>query len=72
MSNRERCHTINDTFTEGQLASIAALLASAKTLADDSADDAYCLKLYDDYQADTDKGEPESIESFAMSLGVAL
>ena len=43
-----------------------------KTLADESADDAYCLRLYADYLADTDKGEPVSIESFARELGVSL
>ena len=72
MSNRDKCHAIIDSFSEVQLAHIAALLLSAKALADDSADDAYCLRLYADYQADTDKGEPESIESFAKSLGMSL
>ena len=72
MSNREKCLAIIDSFTEIQLANIAALLSSAKTLAEDSADDAYCLRLYSDYQADSDKGEPESIENFAKSLGVSL
>ena len=72
MSNREKCYTIIDSFTEEQLSNIVALLVSAKTLADDSADDAYCLRLYADYQADTDKGKPESIESFAQRLGVSL
>ena len=72
MSNREKCYTIIDSFSEEQLANIAALLSTAKTLADDSADNAYCLRLYAEYQADTDKGEPESIEDFAQNLGIAL
>ena len=72
MSNLERCYAIINTFTEEQLAKIAELLASAKTAADESADDAYCLQLYADYQADADKGEPMSIEDFAKELGVAL
>jgi hypothetical protein len=72
MSNREKCYAIIDSFTEEQLAAVAALLSTAKTLADDCADDAYCLRLYDDYQADPDKGEPQSIEDFARSLGISL
>ncbi len=72
MSNREKCYAIIDSFTEEQLNNIAALLSAAKTIADDSADNAYCLRLYADYQADTDKGEPQSIGDFAQSLGIAL
>lgn len=72
MSNRERCYAIINSFTEEQLANIAALLASVKTLSDESADDAYCLRLYADYQADTDKGEPIDIDSFAQRLGISL
>lgn len=72
MSNREKCYAIIDSFTEEQLFNIAALLSSAKTLAEESADDAYCLRLFADYQNDTDKGDPESIESFAQRLGISL
>lgn len=72
MSNREKCYAIIDSFTEEQLTNIAVLLTSAKTLADDSADNAYCLRLYADYQANADKGKPESIEKFAQSLGITL
>ncbi|MCL2812607.1 MAG: hypothetical protein FWD25_12065 [Clostridia bacterium] len=72
MSNREKCYAIIDSFTEEQLSNIAALLISAKTLADESADDAYCLQLHADYQADADKGESVSIESFAQGLGILL
>ena len=72
MSNREKCYAIIDSFSEEQLTNIATLLASAKTLADDSADDAYCLRLYADYQNDVDKGEPMSIEDFAGELGILL
>jgi len=72
MSNREKCYAIIDSFTEEQLSNIAALLISAKSLADESADDAYCLQLYADYQADVDKGEPVCIEDFARDLGILL
>ena len=72
MSNLEKCYAIIESFTEEQLSNIAELLTSVKTLADESADDAYCLRLYADYQADSDKGEPVSIESFARELGISL
>ena len=72
MSNRERCNLILNDFTEEQLAEVAALLTSAKTLADEAADNAYCARLYADYQADSDKGEPMDVEIFASNLGVAL
>jgi len=71
MSNREKCYALINSFSEEQLVNVAALLTTAKILTD-SADDGYCLRLYADYQADTDKGEPVSIESFAHELGVSL
>jgi len=72
MSNRERCHAILDSFTDGQLASIISLLTSAKALADEAADDAYCLQLYNNYMASDDKGDFVSIEDAAASLGISL
>ena len=72
MSNREQCYTLIDSFSEEQLGNIAALLLSAKTLAEEAADDAFCERLYDDYQADPDKGEPVSLESFARDLGISF
>jgi len=72
MSNREKCYAIIESFTEEQLSNIAQLLISAKMLVDESADDAYSLQLYANYLADTDKGEPVSIESFAQDLGISL
>jgi len=71
MSNREKCYAIIESFTEEQLSNIAQLLISAKMLVDESADDVYSLQLYADYQANTDKGEPVSIESFARELGIS-
>jgi hypothetical protein len=70
MSNREKCYAIIDSFAEEQLTTIAALLSTAKTLADDCADDAYCLRLYDDYQADPYIVEPQSIEDFMWNWGI--
>ena len=72
MSNREKCHAMIDSFTDRQLISITTLLSSVKALADESADDAFCSRLYSDYQANSDKGEPVSVEDFARELGVTL
>jgi hypothetical protein len=72
MSNREKCYAIIDSFSDEQLISVAALLETAKTLADEAADDAYCLRLYADYLADDGKGEAMDIENFAQGLGISL
>lgn len=68
MSNKERCIAILDTFTETQLASIAAMLQAAH----DAIDDAFCSALYENYQNDPDKGNFVSIEEAAAALGVEL
>lgn len=68
MSNKERCIAILDTFTETQLANIAAMLQAAH----DAVDDAFCAALYENYQNDPDKGECISIEEAAAVLGVEL
>ena len=72
MSNREKCYDIINSFSDEQLTNIIEMLISTKTLAEESADNAYCLRLYNDYQADNDKGEPIDVVSFAQSLGIAL
>lgn len=72
MSNREKCLVLIDGFNEEQLANVAALLQSAKALADETADNAYCLRLYADYQASADKGDAMPLDDFAKSLGVNL
>ncbi|MCL2200584.1 MAG: hypothetical protein FWB75_01360 [Oscillospiraceae bacterium] len=72
MSNKDRCMAMIDSFTESQLANVITLLTSAKTLADEAADDAHCERIYNEYEQDPDKGEPISIEAFAEQLGVSL
>jgi len=72
MDNRAKCISIINSFTEEQLENVAVLLSSAKSLADEAADDAYCQQLYKDYQAETDKGEPMSLDVFAKQLGIPL
>ena len=68
MSNKERCIAILDTFTEGQLASIATMLQAAQ----EAVDDAFCAALYENYQNDPDKDHPVSLEAAAAALGVEL
>ena len=72
MSNREKCIAILDSFTEVQLANIANLLQAARDAIIDATDDAFCNALYDEYEADPDKGQPISLEDAAKALGVIL
>lgn len=72
MSNRERCIEILDSFSDGQLANIAAMLQAAKDAISEATDDAFCNALYEEYKADPDKGQAVSLEDAAKALGVAL
>ena len=69
MTNRERCVALLDAFSEAQLANVAAMLQAAIS---DAQDDAYCNALYREYEQDSDKGQPVSIEDAAKLLGVTL
>ena len=70
MTEREKCYEIIDSFKDDQLSSIAVLLTTAKALADEAEDDAYCRQLYAPHIEDDDEGE--DIESVALRLGVDL
>lgn len=72
MSNREKCLNLLDSFTDGQLGDIAAMLEAAKNAIDNAADDAFCHALYREYEIDPDKGQPISLEEAARQLGVIL
>lgn len=72
MSNKEKCLSLLDSFTDGQLANIAAMLEATKSAIDDAADDAFCRALCQEYEADPDKGQPIPIEEAARQLGVSL
>ncbi len=72
MSNKEKCLSLLDSFTDGQLASIAAMLEAAKAVIEEAADDAFGRALYQEYEADPDKGQPVTIEEAARQLGVVL
>lgn len=72
MSNKERCILLLDSFTDAQLANIAVMLESAKSMADDAADDAYCKQLYADYLRHSEKDDGMSLADFAKQCGVVL
>ena len=72
MSNREKCISIIDFFTEDQLEKIAEMLESAKKLAVETADDVFCAKMYENYLENPDKGEAVDFEDFAREIGVEL
>ena len=72
MSNREKCIAIINSFSEAQLANIAAMLQAVHNAVSEAADDAFCASLYDDYLADLDRGEAVSLEEAATALGVEL
>lgn len=72
MSNREKCIAILDSFDEGQLANIAAMLQAAKDAVSEAADDAFCSALYERYRTDPDRGQAIPLEAAAKTLGVAL
>ena len=72
MSNREKCISIIDSFSENQLYNIAVMLEAARKAVYEAEDDAYCLSLYKDYRNNPDNEEPMDIESFAAELGIAL
>ena len=72
MSNREKCIAILDSFSEGQLANIAAMLQAARDAVSEAEDDAFCEQLYQQYQNDPDKGETMTEAELCKELGIAL
>ena len=72
MTNRERCLSILDSFTESQLANVLTMLQAARDAISEAMDDAYCNKLYCEYEQDPDKDHPISLEEAAKQLGVNL
>ena len=74
MSNKELCISIINDMEEEQLAKVAIMLQSVKNLLDEAIDDAYCVKLYNDYLNDPDPGKNEaiSLQDYAKELGIAL
>ena len=72
MSNREKCISIIDFFTEEQLEMVALMLESAKKIADEAQDDAFCVQMHENYLQNPDKGEPMLFEDFMKEIGVDI
>ena len=72
MSNREKCISILDSFSEGQLVNIAAMLEAARSAVDEAEDEAFCAQLHARYEADPEKGECITEDELCRSLGIAL
>ena len=72
MSTRERCIELLDNVPEFKLGYVLAYLQGLT--ADETADDAFCEQLYQDYLNDSDptKNTGISLERFAEELGVSL
>lgn len=74
LSNKEKCMMLIDSFDEGQLLNIAAMLQAARDAIDEALDDSFCNRLYEEYLNDPDpeKNESVSIQDLATELGISL
>ena len=74
MSNRDICLQIINGFKEEQLLNIKIMLQSMRDLISEAEDSAFCEKLLEEYENDTDleKDRSVSIENFAKELGIVL
>lgn len=74
MSTKEMIYQLINDFSEEQLKELLTMLQSLKSIVADAEDDAYCVKLYDEYinDASDDKADSMSIEDFASELGIYL
>jgi len=61
-----------DSFDEGQLLNIAAMLQAARDAVDEALDDSFCNRLYEEYLNDPEKNESASIQDLATELGISL
>lgn len=74
MSTKEMIYQLINDFSEEQLKDLLTMLQSLKSIVTDAEDEAYCVKLYDEYENDIspDKNDSMSIEDFASELGICL
>ncbi len=70
MSNKELCLKLMESLPESKLGYVLAYIQGL--LADEADDAAFCEALYQQYEADPDKGQPVSLEEAAKQLGVEL
>ena len=74
MSNRDLCIEMINDFEEEQLKNVAVLLRSIQSMITEAADDAFCLRLANDYENDTDDNKMDvmSIQDFSRELRIVL
>ena len=74
LSNKEKCMMLIDSFDEGQLLNIAAMLQAARDAIDEALDDSFCNRLYEEYLNDPapEKNESVSIQDLAAELGISI
>ncbi len=74
MSYREQCIEIINGFSEKYLADVLLILKAAKKAECEAEDDAFCMKLYEEYLKDlrTEGEEFIPIEELAGLAGVEL
>ncbi len=70
MSNKELCLKLMESLPESKLGYVLAYIQGL--LADEADDATFCETLYQQYEADPDKGQSVSLEEAAKQLGVEL
>ena len=69
MSSREMCVKLLDAVPDYKLGYVAAFLHGMTV--DEDADDAFCMRLYEDYQSNPDRGDFVSFEDALKESGVS-
>ena len=69
MSNRDMCARLLDSVPDYKLGYVLAYLQGLT--ADEDADDAFCLSLWERYQEDSDKNESYTLEDCKKEWGLA-
>ena len=69
MSERERAAALLDLVPENKMGYVVAYLQGLT--ADEEADDAFCMKMYQDYLNDPEKGDFVSFEEACREAGVS-
>lgn len=69
MSNRDMCVRLLDNVPDYKLGYVLAYLQGLT--ADEDADDAFCLNLWERYQEDPDKDESYTLEDCKKEWGLA-
>ena len=69
MSNRDMCVRLLDSVPDYKLGYVLAYLQGLT--ADEDADDAFCLSLWERYQEDPDKDESYTLEDCKKEWGLA-